>query len=93
MHGQRLPDCRLPRRDDSITSASSHPELLVGEIVTRPRIALPPADHEATSNWNRRILAVCALVCAVVAGYFMINPGTTAVAPDMRQPAADRASD
>src|SRR5262245_36653089 len=93
MHRQRLPDCRPPRRDDSITSASSHPELLIGEIATRPRIAVPPTDHAATSSWNGRILAVCALVCAVVAGYFMINPGSTAVAPDMRQPATDRASE
>jgi len=80
MRIERLPDCRLPRRDDSVTSASSHPELLIGEMAIRPR---------AISGWRRRILAVGALVVAVIAGYSMINPGTTAVAPDMRQPAAE----
>jgi hypothetical protein len=89
MRSQRLPDCRPPRRDDSITSASSHPELLIGEIAIRPRVNLARADREAIASWNRRILAVCALVAAVVAGYSMINPGTTAVAPDARQHAAE----
>jgi hypothetical protein len=45
------------------------------------------------SIWTKRFLAVCVLVAAIVAGYSMINPGTTAVAPDTRQPATDRASD
>jgi len=89
MRIERLPDCRPPRRDDSITLASSHPELLTGEIAIRPRITVPLGDHEAISGGSRRILAVCALVVAVIAGYSMINPGTTAVAPDMRQPAAE----
>jgi len=92
MRIERLPDCRPPRRDDSITLASSHPELLTGEIAIRPRITVPLGDHEAISGWKRRNLAVCALVVAVIAGYSMINPGTTAVAPDMRQPAADQTS-
>lgn len=86
---ERLPDCRLPRRDDSVTLASSHPELLIGEMAIRPRIIVPLGDHQAISGWRRRILAVGALVVAVIAGYSMINPGTTAVAPDMRQPAAE----
>lgn len=88
MRIERLPDCRLPRPDDSVTSASSHPELLIGEMAIRPRITIPLGDHEATSGWRRPILTVGALVVAVIAGYSMINPGTTAVAPDMRQPAA-----
>ena len=87
MRIERLPDCRLPRRDDSVTSASSHPELLIGEMAIRPRITVPLGNHQATSG--PRILAVGALVIAVIAGYSMINPGTTAVAPDMCQPAAE----
>jgi hypothetical protein len=62
-------------------------------LAIRPRITLARAGHEAMSIWTKRFLAVCALVAAVIAGYSMINPGTTAVAPDARQPATDRASE
>jgi hypothetical protein len=82
MRGKRLPDCRPPRRDDSITSASSHPELLIGEIAMRPRIHIPlsPTDRKVTRTWTGRMLAVCALVAAAIVGYSMINPSTTSVA-------------
>src|SRR5262245_45459334 len=89
MRSQRLPDCRPPRRDGSITSASSHPELLIGELAIRPSITLT----RAMSIRTKRFLTVCTLVAAVIAGYSMINPGTTAVAPDTYQSATDRASD
>jgi hypothetical protein len=61
-------------------------------LAIRPRITLARAGHEAMSIWTKRFLTICALVAAVIAGYSMINPGTTA-APDTRQPATNRASD
>jgi hypothetical protein len=84
MRIERLPDCRPPRRDDSITPASSHPELLTGEIAMRPRVHIPlaPADREVTSVWGSGMLAVCALVAAAVIGYSIVNPSTTTVARD-----------
>jgi len=82
MPNQRLPDCRPPRRDDSITSASSHPELLIGEIVMRPRIQIPltPRDGEVISTWSRRMLAACAIGAAVIVGYSMTKPAATTIA-------------
>jgi hypothetical protein len=81
---QRLPDCRPPQRDDSITSASSHPELLTGDIARRPRIhiSLQSRDHDVASTWNRRLLALSALLAAAIMGHSMINPSTTTVAQD-----------
>lgn len=37
MADMRLPGCKPPRRDDRTTSALYHPELLIGEIATKPR--------------------------------------------------------
>lgn len=66
MPDTHLPDCRPPRRDDSLTSAASHPELLIGEIAMRPRIHVPltPADRDTVSAWSRRMLTACALIAA-----------------------------
>jgi hypothetical protein len=82
MPHHRLPDCRPPRRDDSITSASSHPELLIGEIVMRPRlpIALSTAERDMLWAWRKRVLAVCALLAAGVIGHSMLSPGNRTVA-------------
>ena len=90
MRSQRLPDCRPPRTDGSVTSASSHPELLIGELAIRPCITVARAGHKAMSIWTKRFLAVSALVAAVIAGYSIINIGTTAVAPNADQPVAER---
>jgi hypothetical protein len=78
----RLPDCRPPRRDDSVTSASSHPELLTGEIVMRPRIhhLLSPAERDVLSSWRRGVFAVYALLAAAIIGYSMLTPETRTVA-------------
>jgi hypothetical protein len=82
MPNTRLPDCRPPRRDDSITSASSHPELLIGEIVMRPRvrIQLSAAEREVMSTWRKRMLAVYALLAAAITGYLALTPGTGTIA-------------
>jgi hypothetical protein len=82
MPDTRLPDCRPPRRDDSITSASSHPELLIGEIVMRPRfhILLSQAERDMLSAWRRRVLAVCVLLAAAITGYFVLTLGTRTIA-------------
>ena len=78
----RLPDARPPQRDDSITSASSHPELLIGEIILRPRIRLrlSAADREALSTWRKRVFAVYALLAAALIGYLVLTPGTRTIA-------------
>ena len=82
MPNTRLPDCKPPRREDSITSASSHPELLIGEIIMRPRIRIPlsAAERAVMSTWRRRVLAVYALLAAALAGYLVLTPGTRTIA-------------
>jgi hypothetical protein len=60
----RLPDCRMPSRDPSVTSASSHPELICGELVMRPRIhvRLTSAEHADIAFWSRRMFSTLAIV-------------------------------
>src|SRR5262245_59374397 len=57
----RLPDCRMPSRDPSVTSASSHPELICGELVMRPRIHLTDAERADVAFWSRRTLGAFAM--------------------------------
>ena len=82
MPNTRLPDCKPPQRDDSITSASSHPELLIGEIIMRPRIriTLSAQEREVLSTWRRRVLVVYALLAAAITGYLALTPGTRTIA-------------
>ena len=82
MPNKRLPDCRPPRHDDGITSASSHQELLVGEIILRPRIRIPlsATERAVLSTWRKRMLAVYALLAAALTGYVALTPGTTTIA-------------
>jgi len=82
MPNTRWPDARPPRRDDSITSASPHPELLIGEIVSRSRmhILLTAKDREVLTTWRRRVFAVYALLAAAITGYVALTPGTTTTA-------------
>ena len=82
MPNTRLPDCRPPRGDDSVTSASSPPELLIGEIVLRPRIRIPlsAAERAVLSTWRKRVLAFYALVAAALTGYLVLTPGTRMIA-------------
>lgn len=82
MPNTRLPDCKPRRRDDSITSALSHPELLIGEIIMRPRMRIPlsAAEREVLSIWRKRVLAVYALLAAALAGYLVLTPGTRTIA-------------
>jgi hypothetical protein len=55
MSETRLPDCRPDRRDESITRASSHPELISGDFAMRPRLhaSVRLADDSASSSWPR----------------------------------------
>jgi hypothetical protein len=82
MPNTRLPDARPPRRDDSITSASSHPELLTEEIILRQhiRVGLSAAERAALSTWRRRVLAVYALLAVAFTGYLALTPGTKIIA-------------
>ena len=68
MTADRLPDCRPPRRDESVTSAVSHPELLCGYLAMRPRIRIPltPAEQTMHHKWSRRTIGAVVLVSAGV---------------------------
>jgi hypothetical protein len=84
----RLIDCRPARRDSGTTSASFHPELLVGEFIMRPRIhvALSPDDQITVSTWSRRMGGGAMIVLVAVGAWQIFNPhfdgGTTANAAE-----------
>lgn len=60
---ERLPDCRPPRRDPSLTSASSHPELLSGYLAARPTYVLPTGPA-IRNKWSRRAIGAVVLAMA-----------------------------
>jgi hypothetical protein len=93
MPSTRLPDCRPPRRDDSITSESSRPEVLIGEFALRPRIRirLSAPDREALSSWRRRVLAFYTVLAAAITGYVILTPGTRTIAGVMSKDERGRA--
>ena len=66
----RLPDCRPPRRNWSFTSASSHPELISGDLAMRPQIHVPLALVDRARSV--RLIVICALVIGAVAAHSMI---------------------
>jgi hypothetical protein len=70
----RLPDCRPPCRDESITSASSHPELIGGDFAMRPQSHAPlaAARRAAIWPWSRRALAIGLIVAAVLIGHSVL---------------------
>ena len=70
MFDLRLPDCRPPQRNRSFTNASSHPELISGDLAMRPRIQVPLALVDPARSL--RVIAMCALIAGAVAAYWMI---------------------
>jgi hypothetical protein len=68
----RLPDCRMPLRDASVTSASSHPELICGELVMRPRIHLTDAERADVTSWSRRTLAASAIAVMALWAFSLV---------------------
>ena len=72
----RLLDCRPPRRDSDTTSASVHPELLVGEFVMRPRIhvRLSTDDQIIVSKWSRRMGGAAMMVLVTIGVWPTVNP-------------------
>src|SRR4051794_26610741 len=64
MDPDRLFDCRPRPHDEGITSASSHPELLTGDLAMRPRIPirLTPEEQATRALWSRRTLGACGLI-------------------------------
>jgi hypothetical protein len=68
MNADRLPDCRPPRRDESLTSASSHPELLSGYLAMRPHngVLRRRAERDVRNKWSRHAIAAAVLVLAAV---------------------------
>ena len=68
MREERLTDCRPCRRDLSVTYASSHPELISGDLVMRPHVpvSLTSAERESVAKWSWGF-AIAALFAMVVA--------------------------
>jgi len=75
MNERRLPDCRPPRRDESITSAASHPELTTGDLAMRPRVHVPltASDAATVSLWRRGVIAAWALVAVAFVAYASLS--------------------
>jgi hypothetical protein len=71
----RLLDCRPARRNRDTTSASPHPELLVGEFAMRPRIhvALTPNDQLVVSAWSRRISGAVLTILVILVAWQMVS--------------------
>jgi hypothetical protein len=67
----RLPDCRPARRDGSSTPASSHPELISGDLAMPPRVhaSLASADRTAVPAWSRRLMIGCVVVTGALVLY------------------------
>jgi hypothetical protein len=72
---ERLLDCRPAKRDVDTTSASAHPELLIGELVMRPRIhsLLAPKDQIAVPKWSHRMGGAVMLVLVAVGAWPMFH--------------------
>jgi hypothetical protein len=74
MNNTPLPDCRLPRRGEGLTSASSHPELVSGYLAIPPRLGsttFGAGRLRSTGNSRQKfgavgLLAMAALLTAVV---------------------------
>jgi hypothetical protein len=65
MRETRLPDCRPPQHDESVTFASSHPELISGDFTMRPRpYAL--AGYVPVSTWSRNAIAALVFAAGVL---------------------------
>src|SRR5262245_37946927 len=65
-----LPDARPPRCADGFTSASSHPELISGDLAISPRPHVPimAFNRPVESDWRRAIggLASLALIPVLI---------------------------
>lgn len=72
---ERLLDCRPARRDRDTTSASFHPELLVGEFAMRPRIhiLLNRNDQLVVSTWTRRMGGAVMMILAILVAWQMFG--------------------
>src|SRR3954447_9789533 len=87
MRPDRLPDCRPPRPDASVTFASSHPELTCGELAMRPRlpISLEAADRIVIDQWWRRLTVMVLFIMTglAVLTFFERDQQPTTRAGDM----------
>jgi hypothetical protein len=84
----RLLDCRPARRDRDTTSASSHPELLVGEFAMRPRIhvLLAPNDQLVVSTWSRRMGGAVMTILVILVAWQMVSRHTGIAANASERP-------
>jgi hypothetical protein len=76
MSEMRLPDCRPQRRDEGVTSASSHPELISGDFTMRPRLhaSLAPADHITASTGFQNLATICIFVVGALLLHSIFSP-------------------
>jgi len=84
----RLPDCRPLRRDPGVSSASSHPELISGDLTMRPRLHLAFTGADL-STWFRNLATICAFVVGVFLLHAILHaqPAPTAQSLGMGDPA------
>jgi hypothetical protein len=78
-----LPDARPPRRADGITSASSHPELVSGDLATPPRRHVPimAINRSVGADWRRATGGLTALaVIVMLVSALSLRSGTTTLA-------------
>jgi len=74
MNGKPVSDSRSPGRADRVTSASSHPELLQGDLAVppRPHTSITSINHAIASDRSRRawggMLAIGALTALFTVG-------------------------
>jgi hypothetical protein len=68
MRDFHLPDARRPRYASGITSASSHPELVSGDLAIPPRRHVPvmALNRSVASDWRRATACLAALAGIVV---------------------------
>jgi hypothetical protein len=84
-----LPDARSPRYVNGVTSASSHPELISGDLAISPRRHVPimAINRSVGSDWRRAIggLAALAFIVALVSALSFRSSATLAEGDADRQ--------
>jgi hypothetical protein len=77
-----LPDARPPRYVSGMTSASSHPELVSGDLAIPPRRHVPvmALNRSVASDWRRATACLAALagICVLVSAVSLRSGATVA---------------
>jgi hypothetical protein len=78
-----LPDARPPRHPNGISSASSHPELISGDLAISPRRHVPimAINRAVAADWRRAMGGLAALAAIVLlVSALSFRSGTTTLA-------------